>query len=125
MSSNNILPLVKSLSCDLYGMLLSNDNKFLLTERVWPQKSKEARVSETRRGGLCDLREPLCYHVGPFQLWGQAGQLSLATMGSTLCTCYLQLSFLSLLCVDICNASAPAKESSSAPSSATGTAGIW
>lgn len=33
--------------------------------------------------------------------------------------------FLSLLCVDICNALAPAKESSSSPSGAAGTAGIW
>lgn len=66
-----------------------------------------------------------CYQVGPFQLWGQARQLSLAIMGSALCTCCSTLFFLSLLCVDICNACAAVKESSSSPSSAAGTAGIW
>lgn len=32
MNDKNILPLVKSVSCNVRGMLLSDDSKFLLTE---------------------------------------------------------------------------------------------
>ena len=86
-SGKNMLLLVKSLSCRVCGLLLSGDNKFVLTEGegVVAVNCKEGRVSQTRKGPVWPEGSPWCW-VGPFPFRGQSGQLSLAIIGPTLST---------------------------------------